>query len=46
MNTTWAEIEAARMRREDEAVARRFAPYSKLGIGHLRSDLCRVQMDY
>lgn len=37
---TWAEIIAERHRREDEAVARRYAQYVHLGRGHLREDLC------
>ena len=43
---TWAEILTARQKREDEPIARRYAPYKNLGIGHLREDLCRVSRDY
>jgi hypothetical protein len=39
---TWAEIQAARNRREDEPIARRYAPYASLGYGHNRPDLCRA----
>lgn len=37
---TWHEIIEERHRREDEAVARRYAQYAHLGRGHLREDLC------
>lgn len=38
---TWEEVEAARMKREDEAVARKWARYAHLGRGHLQAELCR-----
>lgn len=43
---TWAEIETARMKREDDAIARKYFAYKHLGIGHLRPELCRVPWDY
>lgn len=41
MNTIWDDVERARMKKEDEFVARGFAPYAYLGRGHLRPDLVR-----
>ncbi len=46
LGPTWAEIVAARNKREDEAVAQRYAAYAYLGRGHLREDLCRVRREY
>jgi len=43
---TWNEIEYLRHKREDEAVARKYAPYRNLGRGHMRPELCRVPQDY
>ena len=43
---TWAEILAARQKREDEPIARKYAPYKHLGTGHMRPELCRVQPDW
>ena len=43
---TWAEFLSARQKREDDAIARKYAPYKPLGIGHLRPELCRVQPDW
>ena len=42
----WAEVVAARNRREDEAIARRYAQYDNLGRGHLREDLVRRYREY
>lgn len=41
MNTTWDQIEQDRMRREDESVARKWAPWKHLGRGHMHPELCR-----
>ena len=43
---TWDEILAARWKREDEAIARKYAPYASLGRGHLQPDRCRVRPDW
>lgn len=43
---TWNDIVRERQRREDEPVARKFAPYRNLGRGHLRPELCKVQQDW
>jgi hypothetical protein len=46
-NPSWAEIVEARNRREDEAIARRYAQWANLGRGHLREDLCwRPRREY
>jgi hypothetical protein len=36
---TWDDFLNARMKREDEAIKAKFAPWASLGIGHLRHDL-------
>ena len=46
LGPTWDEVVAARNRREDEAIARRCAPYACLGRGHLREDLTRRWREY
>ena len=43
MGLTWADVIRERNRREDEAVARKFARFANLGRGHLRTDIVRIQ---
>jgi hypothetical protein len=38
---SWADVVAERQRREDEPIARRYAPYKEYGRGHLHPEVCR-----
>jgi hypothetical protein len=46
MGPSWQEVVANRNKREDDYVARKFAPFAYLGRGHMRPDLCYVKWDY
>jgi hypothetical protein len=45
MKLTWDEVIRERNRREDEAVARKFARFAHFGRGHFRTDIVKIQ-DY
>ena len=43
---SWDDFLNERMRKEDSAVAAKFAAYVHLGRGHLRQDLCKFRWSF